>query len=78
MNHLTPRLGMRRVAHMNTPPEAPDLIPIGEAARLLGVSVDTVRRWEGRGYIAAVRTPTGQRRFNRDDVERLAVGRAVA
>ena len=63
---------------MSTPTEATDLIPIGEAAKLLGVSVDTVRRWEGRGYIAAVRTPTGQRRFDREDVLMLAVGRSAA
>lgn len=48
------------------------LIPIGEAARLLGVHVDTLRRWESGGAIAAVRTPGGQRRFRRSDVDALA------
>ncbi|AOD20236.1 hypothetical protein IM25_00115 [Rhodococcus sp. p52] len=45
-----------------------DLIPVGEAAKLLGVSVDTVKRWEKAGRISSVRTPTGHRRFDRDEV----------
>lgn len=56
---------------MDTPTEAPDLIPIGEAARQLGVSVDTIRRWEARGIIAATRTPLGQRRFDVTEVQRV-------
>lgn len=56
---------------MSTPTEAPDLVPIGEAARLLGVSVDTVRRWEARGIIAATRTPLGQRRFDVAEIDRV-------
>ena len=51
--------------------EPQKLIPIGEAARLLGVSVETVRRWEARGIIAATRTPLGQRRFAVTEVERV-------
>jgi excisionase family DNA binding protein len=48
-----------------------DLIPIGEAARILGVSLDTVRRWERRGKVSAVRTVGQQRRFRRGDIEAL-------
>ena len=54
-----------------TTESSPELIPIGEAARLLGVSVETVRRWEVRGIIAATRTPLGQRRFAVTEVERV-------
>lgn len=54
--------------------EATPLLRIGEAADILGVHVETIRRWEAAGHIAAVRTPTGQRRFSRADVERLAAG----
>lgn len=46
-------------------------IPIGEVAKLLGVTVGTVRRWNNAGRISAVRTPTGHRRFKRDDVMAL-------
>jgi excisionase family DNA binding protein len=45
-----------------------------EAADLMGVSVDTLRRWERAGRITAVRTPTGHRRFKRSDVEALLRG----
>lgn len=51
------------------------LIPIGEAARRLGVSVDTIRRWESRGIITATRTPLGQRRFAISEIERLRAAR---
>ncbi len=46
-------------------------LPIGEAARILGVSVETLRRWDADGKITAVRTPNGQRRFHRADVDQL-------
>ena len=47
-------------------------LPIGEAARLLGVSVETVRRWERQGRITpARRTLGGQRRFLRDDIAKI-------
>ena len=40
------------------------------AADLLGVSPSTVRRWAADGRIACQRTPSGQRRFLADDLER--------
>lgn len=46
-----------------------ELLAIGEAAGLLGVSVDTLRRWARAGRIEASRTPTGHRRFRRADLE---------
>jgi excisionase family DNA binding protein len=46
-----------------------ELLPIGETARRLGVSVDTVRRWERDGLIKATRTLGGQRRFTVAEVE---------
>lgn len=45
-----------------------EMIPIGVAAKLIGVSIDTLKRWEKAGRINAVRTPSGHRRFRRADV----------
>lgn len=53
-------------------PEAvSDFLSVGEAAVMLGVSVETMRRWDRDGRITALRTPTGHRRFRRLDVETL-------
>lgn len=46
-----------------------DLISIGEAANMLGVSVDTMRRYDRIGKLTATRTLGGQRRFRRSEVE---------
>jgi excisionase family DNA binding protein len=53
-----------------------DHLPVGKAASLIGVSTDTLRRWEKAGRITAVRTPTGHRRFRRAEV--LALLEATA
>ena len=49
---------------------SPNVVPIGEAARMLGVSVETIRRWDAAGRLRSTRTLGGQRRFARADVER--------
>lgn len=55
-----------------TQTEAPDeQVSIGGAARLLGVSVETVRRWSREGLIASTRTLGNQRRFARSEIERV-------
>ncbi len=48
-----------------------EYLKIGEASRVLGVSVSTVRLWEKGGLLKVVRTAKGQRLFRREDVERL-------
>jgi putative resolvase len=40
------------------------LVPIREAAKLLGVSAPTLRRWEAQGRLVPVRTSGGQRRYD--------------
>ncbi len=40
-----------------------------EAARHLGVSLSTVRRWSDAGHLTGYRTPGGQRRFTIDQLE---------
>jgi excisionase family DNA binding protein len=40
-----------------------------QAARLLGVSLATVRRWSDAGVLPGYRTPGGQRRFSREQLD---------
>lgn len=47
----------------------------GEAARALGVSVDTLRRWDREGRIRTTRDTANRRRVPVSEVERLS-GRA--
>ena len=57
---------------MNHSTESPTaLMPIGDAARELGVSVETVRRWDRQGLIQSSRTLGGQRRYARAEIERV-------
>jgi excisionase family DNA binding protein len=45
------------------------LMQVRQVARTLGVHENTVRRWEERGLLRAVRLPSGVRRFRPDDIE---------
>lgn len=42
-----------------------------QAARELGVSLGTVRRWSDMGYLQSYRTPGGQRRFSVEQIEQF-------
>jgi excisionase family DNA binding protein len=42
-----------------------------QAARYLGVSLATVRRWTDAGHIDCYRTPGGQRRFSRVQLDQF-------
>ena len=46
------------------------LVPIGEAARLLGVSATTLRAWDRAGLLRPWRTLGGHRRYAPADLER--------
>jgi excisionase family DNA binding protein len=46
-------------------------LSIGKAAEYLGVSVDTLRRWEKKGRITPYRSPGGHRYFEIDDLNKL-------
>lgn len=48
---------------------------IGEAAGLLGVRVETLRRWEREGKVRVTRTKGGQRLVPADEVARLLAER---
>jgi excisionase family DNA binding protein len=40
-----------------------------QAAGYLGVSLATIRRWTDAGHVSCYRTPGGQRRFTRDQLD---------
>lgn len=48
-------------------PEPYDLT-VGEAAAVLGVHGDTLRRWTDDGKVPAWISPTGHRRYRRSDL----------
>ncbi|HVE81114.1 MAG TPA: MerR family DNA-binding transcriptional regulator [Candidatus Dormibacteraeota bacterium] len=48
-----------------------DLVPIGQAAEVLGVSVDTVRRWDKAGVLHSSRPDGKNRYFSIDELEKL-------
>ncbi len=43
-----------------------------QAAKILGVHVSSLRRWESEGKLKAIRTPGGQRRYSLKEVEKAA------
>jgi excisionase family DNA binding protein len=40
-----------------------------QAAGYLGVSLATIRRWTDAGHVSCYRTPGGQRRFDREQLD---------
>jgi excisionase family DNA binding protein len=53
-----------------TPPHDRQLVfTSSQAARYLGVSLATIRRWADAGHLGCYRTPGGQRRFSRDQLD---------
>src|SRR5829696_796628 len=46
-------------------------LSVGDAARALGVSVDTLRRWDRAGKLRTTRDDRNRRRVPRAEVERL-------
>jgi len=47
-------------------------LTLGEAAKALGVSADTLRRWDRAGKLHTARDERGRRRVPRAEVERLS------
>jgi excisionase family DNA binding protein len=46
-------------------------LSIGEASEYLGVSIDTLRRWEKKGRIEPLRSPGGHRYYTQTDLDNL-------
>lgn len=44
-------------------------LSIGEAAKSLRVSKDTLRRWEKKGIIKSYRSPTNRRYYKKEELE---------
>ncbi len=53
-------------------------LSIGQAAKKLGVSVDTVRRWEKTGKLRAFRLDGKNRSFLTHDIDALRLGESIS
>lgn len=52
-------------------------MPPSDAARILGVSADTIRAWCDSGQLRCERTSSGHRLVRRSEVERVATERSA-
>ena len=57
---------------MSHPPENPEFLTTGAAARRLEVSESTIRKYDRDGVLPAIRASSGTRLFRGEDVDRLA------
>ncbi|MBI2058079.1 MAG: MerR family DNA-binding transcriptional regulator [Candidatus Yanofskybacteria bacterium] len=46
-----------------------ELISIGEASSILGVSIDTLRRWDRKRKLTSIKSPGGHRNYHRSQIE---------
>lgn len=51
---------------------SPAVFSVGEIAERCGIAASAVRYYDDRGLIESIRTPGGQRRFQRDTIRRIA------
>jgi len=54
--------------------DLPRLLNVGEAAAYVGVSAASLRKWSNEGFVPVYRTPGGQRRFVRGDLDEFMRG----
>lgn len=47
------------------------LIGIDEAAKMLGVTKQTLRNWDNTNKLKAVRTPSNRRKYRLEDIEKI-------
>jgi excisionase family DNA binding protein len=48
-----------------------DFLSIGKSSEYLGVSIDTLRRWEEKGKLITYRSPGGHRYFKKNELDQL-------
>ena len=85
MNAFSSRLGRihnvqsnARKKNQKTEFESKVLLTAGETAHLLGIHVNTVRRWSQQGRLRTCRICSrGDRRFRREDVDRFLEEREI-
>ena len=59
-------------------PKDKKLVPISEAAKVLGVSIDTIRRWDKKGILHSERTDGKNRYFSIDELEKIKFSQPLA
>lgn len=65
---MTPEKIYAKVSSMESP------VGINEAAKAIGVSVDSLRRWERKGKITSERTIGGHRRYSIEKLRKEILG----
>jgi len=59
--------------------ENKNLLTISKAAKYLGVSIDTLRRWDSKGKLKAIRSSGGHRYYSKEQLESFALNlKAIA
>ena len=62
----------------DTLPKNKKLVPIGKAAKVLGVSIDTIRRWDKNGTLKSSRPDGKTRYFSQEDLEKLKLAKKIS
>jgi excisionase family DNA binding protein len=55
----------------NTSPSESGLLTAAQVAERLAVHVESVRRWTREGKLAAIKYPSGRRRYRVEDVDAM-------
>ena len=56
----------------------PKLVPIGQAAKILNVSIDTVRRWDASGRLHSTRPGGKDRYFSVSELESIKLTKPLS
>src|SRR4030065_821518 len=56
----------------------PKLISIGETAKMLGLSIKTLQRWDKSGKFPSIRRPGGHRYYSLESVENYLANQEIA